>query len=150
MYTSERWRRNFRGMSPAMKDMQADLKTLRTQIAECERLRRTAKSKIRRDIARLVARYEALARDLERAIAAAQSATGSRSRIGRIQRSPACRSSSKGVYLVKSQSPASDGQAEILRSVRAIPLVDPCRHCPTAPGVDHHWHNSTGHSGSRC
>jgi len=55
-----------------MKDMQAHLKTLRTQIAECERLRRTAKSKIKRDIARLVVRYKALARDLERAIAAAQ------------------------------------------------------------------------------
>ena len=72
VYTSERWRRNFRGISPAMKDMQAHLKTLRTQIAECERLRRTAKSKIKRDIARLVVRYKALARDLERAIAAAQ------------------------------------------------------------------------------
>jgi hypothetical protein len=60
-----------------MKDMQAHLKTLRAQIAECERLHWAAKSKIKRDIfKRLVAHYTILAGELERAIAASQSKEG--------------------------------------------------------------------------
>jgi hypothetical protein len=56
-----------------MKDMKAHLKTLRAQIAACERLQREAKSKIKRDIfRRLVIRYKALARDLEQAIEASR------------------------------------------------------------------------------
>jgi len=55
---------------PVMKDMQAHLKKLRAQIAECERLQRAAKGKIKRDVfKRLVAHYRALASDLEQAIA---------------------------------------------------------------------------------
>jgi hypothetical protein len=54
-----------------IKDMQAHLETLRAQIAECQRLQRAAKSKIKRDIfQRLVVHYEALAGELEQAIAA--------------------------------------------------------------------------------
>jgi hypothetical protein len=53
-----------------MKDMQAHLETLRANIAECNRLRREAKSRIKRDIfERLAAHYAVLAGELERAIA---------------------------------------------------------------------------------
>ncbi|WP_024508039.1 hypothetical protein [Bradyrhizobium sp. ARR65] len=52
-----------------MKDMQAQLEILHVQITECQRLRREAKSRIKRDIfARLVAHYTLLAGELERAI----------------------------------------------------------------------------------
>ena len=54
-----------------MKDMQAHLNTLRAQIADCERLRREARSQVKRDIfGRLVTDYKLLAVELERAIAA--------------------------------------------------------------------------------
>lgn len=54
-----------------MQDMQAHLERLRAHIVECGRLQATAKSKIKRNIfARLAARHEALARELEAAIAA--------------------------------------------------------------------------------
>ena len=53
-----------------MQDMKAHLEKLRAQIADCERFQATAKSKIKRNIfARLAAHYEALARELEAAIA---------------------------------------------------------------------------------
>jgi hypothetical protein len=56
-----------------MKDMQAHLKKLRAQIAECERLQRAAKGRIKRDVfRRLVAHYRVLASDLEQAIAASR------------------------------------------------------------------------------
>src|SRR5215471_21832997 len=62
------WKR--RGHLP-MQDMQAHLEKLRAQIVECDHLQATAKSKIKRNIfARLAAHYEALARELEAAIAA--------------------------------------------------------------------------------
>ena len=52
-----------------MKDMLAHLRTLRVQIAQCERLQRAAKSNIKRDIFRkLAAHYAVLAKELERAI----------------------------------------------------------------------------------
>jgi hypothetical protein len=58
---------------PAMKDMQAHLKKLRAQIAECERLQRAAKGRIKRDVfRRLVAHYRVLASDLEQAIVASR------------------------------------------------------------------------------
>ena len=54
-----------------MKDMQAHLETLRAQIAECERLGRTSKGKIKRDIfEKLASHYKVLAAELEQAIAA--------------------------------------------------------------------------------
>jgi len=53
-----------------MRDMQAHLQTLRANIAQCERLRRDAKSKTKRDVfGKLVAHYRVLAGELERAIA---------------------------------------------------------------------------------
>jgi hypothetical protein len=52
-------------MFPAMKDMQAHLEKLRANIAECERLQRAAKGKVKPDIfKRLVAHYRVLASDL--------------------------------------------------------------------------------------
>lgn len=55
-----------------MRDMLAHLAKLRAQIAECERLQKATKSKIKRDIfIRLTTRYRGLARELEAAIAAA-------------------------------------------------------------------------------
>ncbi|WGS22999.1 MULTISPECIES: hypothetical protein [unclassified Bradyrhizobium] len=57
-----------------MKDMQAHLKTLRANIAQCERLHRESKSRIKRDIFwRLMTHYKALADELERAMAGMQS-----------------------------------------------------------------------------
>jgi hypothetical protein len=54
-----------------MKDMQAHLNSLRAHIADCERLRREARSQVERDIfGRLVTHYKFLATELERAIAA--------------------------------------------------------------------------------
>ncbi|MHC2620671.1 hypothetical protein ACVIW2_002703 [Bradyrhizobium huanghuaihaiense] len=53
-----------------MKEMQAQLELLRAQIADCERLQKTAKNQIKRDtFTRLLARYRAIAVELERAIA---------------------------------------------------------------------------------
>lgn len=53
-----------------MKDMQAHLELLRGQIAECERMQQAAKSELKRDaFARLLARYRAIAVELEEAIA---------------------------------------------------------------------------------
>ncbi|MGX1321419.1 hypothetical protein AB7M17_004872 [Bradyrhizobium sp. USDA 377] len=53
-----------------MKEMQAALELLRVQIAECERLQKTAKNQIKRDtLTRLLARYQAIAVELEQAIA---------------------------------------------------------------------------------
>ena len=57
----------------AMKDMQAHLEMLRTQIAECERLGRVSKRTIKRDIfEKLASHYRVLAVELERAIAASR------------------------------------------------------------------------------
>ena len=54
-----------------MKDMQAHLNSLRAHIADCERLRREARSQGKRDIfGRLATQYKRLATELERAIAA--------------------------------------------------------------------------------
>ena len=54
-----------------MKDMQAHLNSLRAQIADCERLRRGARSQVKRDIfGRLATQYKCLATELERAITA--------------------------------------------------------------------------------
>lgn len=54
----------------SMKDMQAHLKTLRAQIAECKRLERESKRSGKRDIfKRVAAHYKILADELERAIA---------------------------------------------------------------------------------
>lgn len=54
-----------------MKDMQAHLETLQSNIAQCERLRAEARSKIKLDIfGRLAAHYRVLARELEKAIEA--------------------------------------------------------------------------------
>ena len=54
----------------SMIDMQAHLKTLRAQIAECERLERESKRNVKRDIfERLAAHYKVLANELQRAIA---------------------------------------------------------------------------------
>ena len=62
--------------NPPMKDMQAHLKTLFAQIAECERLAGAAKNPIKRDIfKRLAVHYKSLASDLERAIAASAKET---------------------------------------------------------------------------
>ena len=59
-----------------MQDMRAHLERLRAQIAECERLERAARSKIKRDIfAKLAAHYSVLAGELEEAIAAEQAAS---------------------------------------------------------------------------
>jgi hypothetical protein len=56
----------------SMKDMQAHLKTLRAQIAQCKRLERESKRSVKRDIfKRLTAHYKILADELERAIAQA-------------------------------------------------------------------------------
>jgi hypothetical protein len=56
-----------------MKDMQAHLNSLRAQIADCERLRREARSHVKRDIfGRLITDYKLLAAELERAIAASR------------------------------------------------------------------------------
>lgn len=53
-----------------MKEMQAHLELLRAQIAECERIQATARSQTKRDVfARVLARYRAIAAELERAIA---------------------------------------------------------------------------------
>lgn len=53
-----------------MKDMQAHLELLRGQIAECQRMQQAAKSELKRDaLARLLARYSAIAVELEEAIA---------------------------------------------------------------------------------
>ncbi len=55
-----------------MRDMQAHLRTLRTNIAECKRLEREAKRSVKRDVfKRLAAHYKVLAHELERAIAQA-------------------------------------------------------------------------------
>ena len=52
-----------------MQDMRAHLEMLRAQIAECERLERAARSKIKCDIfAKLAAHYGVLAGELEEAI----------------------------------------------------------------------------------
>ncbi|MBR0783030.1 hypothetical protein [Bradyrhizobium iriomotense] len=60
-----------------MKEMQAQLELLRAQIAECERLQKTAKNQIKRDtFTRLLARYRAIAVELERAIARLPPARG--------------------------------------------------------------------------
>ncbi|WP_063614995.1 hypothetical protein [Bradyrhizobium sp. ARR65] len=57
-----------------MKDMQGHLKTLRMNVAECKRLYGEARSQIKRDVfGRLIAHYEVLAGELERAIAEEQS-----------------------------------------------------------------------------
>jgi hypothetical protein len=66
-----------------MQDLQAHLKTLRAQISECDRLRKAARSKVKREIfAKLGTHYRLLAGELaklERAIAAVQaSSTSSR------------------------------------------------------------------------
>jgi hypothetical protein len=56
--------------------MRAHLERLRAQIAECERLERAARSKIKRDIfAKLAAHYSVLAGELEKAIVAEQAAS---------------------------------------------------------------------------
>ncbi|MEZ2143578.1 hypothetical protein AAE026_15040 [Bradyrhizobium sp. DN5] len=53
-----------------MKGMQAHLELLRGQIAECERMQKAAKSQLQRNVfARLLARYRAIAVELEQAIA---------------------------------------------------------------------------------
>ena len=53
-----------------MRDMQAHLETLRKQIAECERLKRQATRRTKRDIFnRLAAHYRVLAAELEKAMA---------------------------------------------------------------------------------
>ncbi|MGY3036179.1 acyl-CoA reductase-like NAD-dependent aldehyde dehydrogenase [Bradyrhizobium sp. USDA 4354] len=53
-----------------MKDMQAHLELLRRQIAECERMQQAATSELKRNaLARLLARYRAIAVELEEAIA---------------------------------------------------------------------------------
>lgn len=60
-----------------MKEMQAQLELLRAQIAECERLQKTAKNQVKRDtFTRLLARYRAIAVELERAIAGMPPARG--------------------------------------------------------------------------
>ena len=52
-----------------MNDMQAHLETLRKNIAECERLQKRQKGKIKRDIFRSVAaHYRVLAGELEKAV----------------------------------------------------------------------------------
>ncbi|MCK1753813.1 hypothetical protein IVA78_00880 [Bradyrhizobium sp. 137] len=54
----------------AMNYMRAHLELLRGQIAECERMQRAAKSELERNaLARLLARYTAIAVELEEAIA---------------------------------------------------------------------------------
>ncbi len=56
-----------------MQDMQAHLETLRKQIAECQRLERLAKNKIKRHIfRRLAAHYRVLAGELEKALVASE------------------------------------------------------------------------------
>ncbi|UPK31230.1 hypothetical protein [Bradyrhizobium sp. 195] len=56
-------------LSP-MKDMQAHLETLRSQIKECEKLRDAAKGELKRaTFDRIVAHYKVLASELEAAIA---------------------------------------------------------------------------------
>ncbi|MBR0738177.1 hypothetical protein JQ581_14685 [Bradyrhizobium liaoningense] len=53
-----------------MKEMLAHLELLRVQMAECERLQQAASSQLKRDVyARALTRYNAIARELERAIA---------------------------------------------------------------------------------
>jgi len=59
-----------------MQDLQAHLKMLRAQISECDRLRKAARTNIKREIfAKFGNHYRVLAGELERAIAAVQAAS---------------------------------------------------------------------------